>query len=443
MALISGYEDSLEYLSSFSKQGAPVKDLSRFRALARELGDPQNGLKCIHIVGTNGKGSTAEFIARSFQYCGYKTGRFTSPYIIDVRERITLDGEFIPREDFARLTARVAEAAERCADKRFSQFEILTAVCFMWFAEAGAEYCVIEAGIGGTLDCTNIIPQPEAAVITSIGLDHTAILGKTEAEIARSKSGIIKGGLAVAAAGISESAMDVLRERCGDVGARLVVPDNSAVSVGKCGLSGSDFSYCGRDFHVSLCGRHQIGNAITALEVLNGISDGNIFGKNNIRLSRITYENVRRGISEAAMPARLEQFQPKNGLPHIILDGGHNPQAMNAARGVLESDPREKTALIGMIDTKDYKSALAIILPCFKRVVFVDGFAPNAVRAETLCAVGGRLHTECCAAHDVAGGIALAAEKTVQGGVLFIGGSLYMAADARRVILGENRNENA
>lgn len=441
--MINNYEDSLAYLASFSKQGAPVKDLSRFGALAHELGDPQAGLRCIHIAGTNGKGSTAEFIARSLQYCGYKTGRFTSPYIIDVRERITLDGEFIPRGDFARLTAKVAGAVERCADNGFSQFEILTAMCFLWFAETGAEYCVLEAGIGGTLDCTNIIPVPEAAVITSIGLDHTAILGRTEAEIARSKCGIIKGGLAVAAAGIPESAMAVLRERCENVGARLVVPDTSVLRLGKCGLSGSEFSYRGRDFCISMCGGHQVGNAMTALEVLNNISEGNIFAENNNRLCAITYENVYRGLSEAAMPARLEQFPPKRGRPYTVLDGGHNPQAMNAARAVLESDPRKKTALIGMIDTKDYESSLGIILPCFERVFFVDGFAPNAVCAETLCTAGARLGAECCAVHDIARGVSDAAETAGRDGVLFIGGSLYMASEARKILRGDSENENA
>ncbi len=438
MALIKDYEDSLAYLSSFSKQGAPVKDLSRFSALARELGNPQDGLKCIHIVGTNGKGSTAEFIARSLQYCGYKTGRFTSPYIIDIRERITLNGEFIPREDFARLTRRVAGAAERCLDRSFSQFEILTAVCFLWFSEQGAEYCVIEAGIGGTLDCTNIIPTPEAAVVTSIGLDHTAILGSTEAEIARSKCGVIKGGCAVAAAGISESAMAVLRGRCESVGARLVLPDISRVKTGECGLFGSSFSYKGRDFRVSMCGRHQICNALTALEVLDNISGGNIFGENNRSDNKITYENVRVGMEKAAVPARLEQFPPRDGLPYIILDGGHNPQAMKAAREVLCSDPRKKTALIGMIDTKDYETALEIILPCFERVVFTDGFAPNAVSAERLCDVGGGLGAECAACHGTADGLALAAGMTGGDGVLFIGGSLYMAAQVRAALVGEN-----
>lgn len=437
MALINSYEDSLSYLSSFSKQGAPVKDLSRFSALAAALGDPQNGLKCIHIVGTNGKGTVAELIARSLTECGYKTGRFTSPFIIDVRERITLDGKFIPKVDFARIIQKVADAAESCRDKRFSQFEILTAVCFLWFLEQGAEYCVIEAGIGGTLDCTNIIPPPEAAVVTSIGLDHTAILGATEAEIARSKSGVIKGGIAVAAAGISESAMAVLRGRCESVGARLVVPDTSMVRVGESDLSGSSFSYRGRDFRISLCGKHQIGNALTALETLDNISYGNIFGENNLSDSKITFENVRRGIEKAAMPARLEQFLPHGGLPYIILDGGHNPQAMTAAREVLCHDAREKTALIGMIDTKDYETALGIILPCFGRIVFTDGFAPNAVAAEELCAVGRRLGAECSASHGIADGLALAAGLTGEGGVLFIGGSLYMAAEARKALLGE------
>ena len=158
------YEESLQYLAQFSKQGAPVKDLSRFAALMAALGNPERALRCIHIAGTNGKGSVAEYIAHALTACGFKTGRFTSPYIVDIRERITLDGEYIPKEHFARLAAVTARAAERCENKAFSQFEILTAVCFLYFKESGADYCVIEAGIGGTLDLT--IPLSSGTPLT-------------------------------------------------------------------------------------------------------------------------------------------------------------------------------------------------------------------------------------------------------------------------------------
>lgn len=412
------YEESLRYLSGFSKQGAPVKDLSRFSALAAALGDPQKELRCIHIVGTNGKGSVAEYVARSLSECGFKTGRFTSPYILDIRERITLDGEFIPKEDFARLMGVVAEAVERCENRQFSQFELLTAVCFLFFKESGADYCVLEAGIGGTLDCTNIIPTPLVSVFTSIGLDHTAILGNSLSEIAKSKSGIIKGGTVVAAAGIHDQAMYVIARKCEDEGAKLIVPNAGDLGIMKCDLSGSSFMYKGDYFDISMCGAHQIVNALTAIETLWALPD------------KLPSEKVKKALSEASVPARLERLTAPNGT-QLLLDGGHNPQAMGAARSVLAADPRKKTALIGMIDTKDYTSALEIILPCFHRVVFYDGFAPNAVKATALCEIAERLGVESCPAADLDGALHTALEKTAEEELLFVGGSLYMAAEVR------------
>lgn len=415
----------MRYLSSFSKQGAPVTDLTRFLALMSRLGNPQNGLRCIHIVGTNGKGSVAEYISAVLTECGYKTGRFTSPFIIDIRERITIDGHFISEESFSRLAGIVRTAAEQCENNAFSQFEILNAVCFLYFAEQAVDYAVIEAGIGGTLDCTNIIPCPEAAVITSIGLDHTAILGTTEAEIARSKSGVIKGSTAIAAAGISEEAMAVIKARCAETGARLVVPDTSKLNVIDSGLNGSSFVYRGEEYRVQMCGEHQIGNALTALETLASLN------------TLLPADRVKSGIYRAVMPARMERIGRLPSIEHcpeIILDGGHNPQAMRAARAVLSGDSRRKTALIGMINTKDYKTALEILLPCFERVVFCDGFADNAADAEELSKIAGHLGIESAWAHDIKTALIKAFEITEE--LLFIGGSLYLAAEVRAALLG-------
>lgn len=415
------YNESLEYLAGFSKQGAPVSDLSRFGALCKALGDPQSALKCVHIVGTNGKGSVAEYISCGLRACGYRTGRFTSPYIIDIRERITLDGEFIPEEDFARFMTIVRDAADNCTEKAFSQFELLTAVCFLYFSEKRADWCVIEAGIGGTLDCTNVIPCPAAAVFTSIGLDHTALLGRTCEEIARSKSGIIKGGAVVAAAGIPEQALNVIRTRCEQTGARLIVPDIAGLSGIESGMWGNSFCYFGQEIRTKMCGSHQITNALTAAETLR-------------LLPNVDYRRALAGFAAAETPARLESITA-SGYPEIILDGGHNPQAMAAAREVLTADPRPKTALIGMIDTKDYAAALAEILPCFDKVVFLDGFAPNAVKASSLCAAASG-YCECSEAHDTQDALSLAGNLTPSGGLLFIGGSLYMAAEVRRYLCG-------
>ena len=434
LALTDGYEEGLRYLSSFSKQGAPIRDLSRFSALVGELGNPQEALRCVHIAGTNGKGSVAEYIARGLMGCGFRVGRFTSPYIIDIRERITLDGEFIPKADFLRLLKAVGAGVERCADKSFSQFELLTAAAFMWFKEQEADYCVIEAGIGGALDCTNVIPCPRAAVITSIGLDHTAVLGRTEAEIAAGKSGIIKGGFAVAANGISPQAMEAIEARCQSSGAALIVPQRSECAVYESGLGGSVFAYKGETYRTAMCGEHQINNCLTAIEALRCITGAD---------GRYT-QGIKKGLSEAVVPARLELLDIE-GYPQIMLDGGHNPQAAAAARSVLLSDGRRKAALIGMIDTKDYKSVLGILLPCFESVVFWDGFAPNAVDAELLCGLAREQGLGFGYSHELDEALLMAAEMARDiDGLLFIGGSLYMAAEIRRRLMGEeDENNNA
>jgi dihydrofolate synthase/folylpolyglutamate synthase len=423
-----GYEKSLEFLSRFSKQGAPVKDLSRFSALAAALGNPQNDLRFVHIAGTNGKGSVAEYIASALSSCGYKTGRFTSPYIVDIRERITLDGEFIPKKDFAKLMGTVAQAIDECEDKCFSQFELLTAVCFLYFREQKANCCVLEAGIGGALDCTNIIPCPQTAVITSIGLDHTAILGNTVSEIARNKSGIIKGGNVTMACGLPEEAESVIRNRCLSTGTELFVPDISQLEILDSGLYGSRFTYKGEKYRVSMCGEHQIMNCLTAIEALRSVSEN------------LPTDKIKAGLEKAVMPARLELIETSalgGGNYPVILDGGHNPQAMEAAKAVLSSDKRRKTALLGMIDTKDCETALKIILPCFERVVFFDGFAANAVKSELLCDIAKECGIEAAAAHSEELAINLALGTAPENGLLFVGGSLYLAAMMRPIFRGK------
>ena len=415
------YEESLEYLSSFSRQGAPISDLSRFTALADQLNAPQRDLNVVHIVGTNGKGSVTKYVSGALTACGYRTGSFTSPFIVDIRERITVDGEFISQLSFARLMGIVRAAVDRCDNKAFSQFEILTAICFLHFKEQEVDYCCIEAGIGGTLDCTNVIPVPRAAVFTSIGLDHTALLGNTEQDIARSKCGVVKGGTAVAAAGISLEAMAVIKERCAETGSVLVIPDKNALDVLESGLSGSKFIYKGEEYSVGMCGAHQIENCLTAIETLNAIEP------------MLPRDKIVEGLAKAVMPARLEQFK-FNGKP-VILDGGHNPQAMEAAKAVLIQDRRPKTAIIGMIDTKDHESALRTILPCFKRAIFIDGFAPNCVPAIQLAAFAQEQGMEqAWTSNDCTAALATAFDLAEDNGLIFVGGSLYMAAEMRKVL---------
>lgn len=444
LALSCDCTDIEAFLGQYSHFGAPVKDLSRFGALCERLGNPQDKLRFIHIAGTNGKGSTAEYCASALAAAGYTAGKFTSPYVTSVCERIAVSSprgcSEISCADFARLSSIVADAAEKCGSLEFSQFEILNAAAFLYYAEIQADYVVLEAGIGGTLDSTNIIKRPEAAVITSIGLDHTKILGDTEEKIAKSKCGIIKGGFAVAAAGISDEAMSVIWNQCELTGARLSVPDLDALEVisgstgltgstglsGSTGLPGSRFVYKGEEYRVRMGGGYQVQNALTAIEALSGIG--------------IEKKYIRRGLENAVIPARMELLGVSTGLSGspVLIDGGHNPQAAKAVRAALEAAKLPcPAAVIGMMNTKDYRTFLEIILPCFELVVFCDNFAEGCVQAEELKRAAGEKYAAAPVFHDAAEALAFA-RSCSRGKTIFCGGSFYFAAAVRRLAAGDS-----
>lgn len=414
--------DIENFLGQYSHFGAPVKDLSRFSALMHKLGDPQDGLRYIHIVGTNGKGSVAEFCTSALTAAGHVAGRFTSPYVRSVCERLAIaypDGIYeISCADFARVLNTAAEAADALPGLEFSQFEIINAAAFLWFREKNAEYVVLEAGIGGTLDSTNIIRQPECAVITSIGLDHTKILGGTVEKIAESKCGVIKGGKAVAALDIPQGALEVIKKRCAETGAQLIIPDRTALEVhGAPGLTGSSFSYRGQEYRLRMGGEYQISNALTAIEAMTGAG--------------LSPKDIARGLERAQIPARMEFFRCDHaGKPSVLLDGGHNPQAAQAVRRALENSGYEHiTGVIGMMNTKDHTAFLREILPVFERVIFCDGFSEGNVPAEELRRASG-VNAEVF--HDPREAVRYARANSQ--GLIYFGGSFYFAAAVRELI---------
>ena len=417
--------DIENFLGQYSHFGAPVKDLSRFSSLMHSLGDPQDGLRYIHIVGTNGKGSTAEFCTSALAAAGYTVGRFTSPYVSSVCERIALSTaqglrEITPGE-LLRYLETVAAAAALFPQQEFSQFEILNAAAFLYYTEKRTDFVVLEAGIGGTLDCTNIIGQPECAVVTSIGLDHTKILGGTLEEIARSKCGVIKGGIAVAGEDIPESALRVIRQRCEDTGTRLIIPDSSRLNLhGEPGLDGSSFAYRGQEYRLRMGGSYQVRNAMTAIETLLGVG--------------ISPTDIAAGLERAKIPARMEFIPaPRPGMPSLLLDGGHNPQAAAAVRCELErSGYSHITGVIGMMNTKDYRAFLETILPCFHRVIFTDGFSQGDVPAEELRRASG---IDAEVFHTPARALEYA--RTLPEELVYFGGSFYFAAAVRKLLFDE------
>ena len=410
--------DALGYIGSFSRGGAPVRDLGRIRSLLAALGDPQEQLRFVHIAGTNGKGSIAEMLACSLTRAGYRTGLFTSPYIINFYDRIRLDGRCIAPGELEAVTEALRPAVEaHPLREQFSQFEITQAAAFLWYRQQRCDVVVLEAGLGGLLDSTNVITAPLVSVIGSIGLDHTAVLGDTIEKIAAQKAGIIKPGApCVLSAGAAPEAEAVFRRAAARAGSELIIPDTAALRVRSVGLGGSSFSYKGRGYALSMIGEHQIRNALTAIEAAEVIS----------RSLPLSYEALREGLFEAAIFGRVELLSRE---PLVILDGGHNPDAFRALSKALEAaEGRTIRAVIGMHTDKDAASSIGMIAPQVSEFYPVSGFSdrdiPSERLAEIIASAGG---SALPSGEDICALIRrLAAEHPDD--VLLISGSLYLVA---------------
>lgn len=415
------YDQAIEYVNRFSKSGAPVRDLVRFVILMRSLGNPHNEIKTIHIAGTNGKGSVCEYISNSLQDAGNTVGKFTSPYISCVEERIQINGRYISKPAFALLCDKVRNEVIKNGYDGYSQFEILTAIAFLYFNKEKVDYAVIETGIGGALDCTNVI-TPAVSVITSVDFDHTAVLGDTLAEIAWHKAGIIKPGVpCVVAPEESEEVMKVIGAKCREFNCEEIVPDMSRMQVLHMDMSDVFFSYKGMNYHSCMSGKHQITNALCAIEAC--------------RVLNIDYSHVFTGIEKSVLPARME-IAEKNGVKYII-DGSHNPSAAKAASDFLSLEDAHIYAVIGMLETKDWQGSLDKIIDRFEDVTFVDGFAANCVPAQQLMRYALSKNVKCTVSPDIFSAVDTAAKKAAAGGYAMITGSLYLAAYVRKHITEE------
>lgn len=404
------HAQALEYLDSFTKAGKPVTDLSRFRALAKALGDPQKNIKFIHIAGTNGKGSVCEYISQGLINSGFTVGKFTSPYINFVEERIQLDNVPVSEADFAGLMTEVKSAADRTGCKDYSQFELLTAAAFLYYRDC--DFAVIETGIGGTLDCTNII-GPVLSVITTVDLDHCAILGNTPAEIAAHKAGIIKPKRPAFTSPFQyEEVLAVLRERAESAEAELTVPKNEDLQVLGVSLEGTEFCYKNDRFRTKMCGKHQAVNAAAAIEAL--------------RFLGVSEDNIRAALETAAVPARMER------LAGWMIDGAHNVSGARAAAGLISGQSGKKLLLTGMLKSKDWQGALELLAPLFDDIIAVDFFAPDAVPAEIIAEMAERYGKRCVKAESPEQAVRLA--ESINADLKLVCGSLYLCGKMRQVL---------
>ena len=414
------YEEALSYIHSICWKGSKL-GLDRTRELLGKLDDPQKELKFIHIAGTNGKGSTAAMLSSILEEAGYRVGLYTSPFINRFNERMQVNHQPIPDEELAALTEYVRPHADAMADSP-TEFELITALAMVWFARQKCDIVVLEVGMGGELDSTNIIDVPEAAVIAAMGLDHVKELGPTMADIARAKAGIIKEGGRVVSYGGNPEADEVIAAVCRARNASLCQPDFSAIVPGDFGLEGQTFSYKGwRGLRIPLVGAYQMNNAAVVLETVEVLRQ---------RGWNISDEAVRQGLADTRWPARFEVLRRD---PVFIVDGGHNPHGIRATAESLRRlfPGRKITFVTGVMADKDVEHILGLIVPLADQFFTVRPDNPRAMDAGELAARIEAMGAKATACASVRDGVDRAIQAEGPHGVACALGSLYMSGEVR------------
>lgn len=404
------YKQAMKFLSGAEKNRLPPT-LARMTALCRALGDPQKRTRFVHIAGTNGKGSCAAMLESIFRRAGYRTGLFTSPHLVDFSERIRVNGVNITNDEIALLTDRLEAAAATVPPLGF--FELVTALAFLHFAEEGCDAVILECGLGGRFDATNVIDRPEMSVIMPISLDHTALLGDTLPLIAAEKAGIIKPGCPVVSARQEPQALAVIRRRCEELGAPLYEVDINSISPAADSSCDSEFLYRGLSLHTALRGAHQRENAAAAVECA-------------LRLG-VPSEAIRAGLAGARWPCRFELLRDR---PPLIVDGAHNPHGAAALAAALRQDfPDERFCfIIGVMADKDYGGIIAALESVAAQFLCVTPDSPRALDAAALAAHIGPLARVCRSSAEALD----AAQKS--GLPCCVCGSLYLAGELQAQI---------
>lgn len=416
-----------EYIHSLGKfSGKP--GLHRIKALCNAIGDPQKKLKFVHIAGTNGKGSTASMIASVLRHAGYKTGLYTSPYLMQFHERIRINGEMISEDDLWKLTEQVAKAAETLslpAGETIGEFEFTTAVSFLYFAKKECDIVVLETGLGGRFDATNIIDAPEVCVLTPISYDHMAVLGNALPEIAAEKAAIIKAGSAVVCAvGQSVDVLSVIMSASEGIGA-IWCNYPIETKVLRSDIMGSAFLYEGQGYTLSMPGSHQLQNAITALHTIHALQE---------RGWKIDLFDTVHGLAAARMPGRLERVKD---APLILLDGAHNEAGVNTLCKTIDEmlKMRKMHIIMGMMRDKEYEICIEKIA---KRADFFYAVMPDederALSANEIAKIAKEYCENTFDCEDIKAAIMNALEKAKPEDCILICGSLFLVGNAEKIL---------
>ncbi len=416
--------EALEYIHSVCWKGS-IPGLGRTQKLLSLMGNPEKKLKFVHIAGTNGKGSTAAMTASILQKAGYRTGLYTSPYIYRFHERMQVNGVQISDEDLAAVTEWVRPLAESMEEKP-TEFELVCCIAFEYFYRQNCDIVVLEVGMGGAMDSTNVIEVPEVAVITNIGLDHTEVLGDTLEAIAETKAGIFKeGGSAVVYRGIP-SVEAVFEKICNERHLSLKKADFDSLVLHAHGLEGQVFD-CGnrKALELPLLGSHQLKNAAVVLSIIDTLIE---------KGWKISEENIRQGLHDVQWPGR---FDIVGRDPLFIIDGGHNPQCFEALiKNIQDYLPGKKIiALTGVLADKDYADMYKPVMPYIEQFVCITPPNPRKLDADQLAAFLGQAGATATACETIEAGVAKAIALAGKDGVVLCFGSLYTIGSVRDALL--------
>ncbi len=412
--------EALKYIHSLLRFGSKP-GLERIEKVLGVLGNPQENVKIVHVAGTNGKGSTSAYISSVLCKAGYKTGLYTSPFITCFNERIRLNGENISGDDLAYYTDLIKSASDGILGENdpLTEFEFITALAFKYYSDKKTDVVVLEVGLGGRLDATNVIKSPAVSVITKIDLDHTGVLGDTVEQIAFEKCGIIKQGCPVVSSAENKGkAEKVICSVAASLSSELVVAP-CADEIKSITVDGSEFVTKGETYRLALSGKHQITNALTAITAIS------------VAFPEISVETVKKGVLTASLPARCEVISK---IPLVILDGSHNPNGTGALYNHLSTcDIKNAVAIVGFMADKDVSEAIEKAASIFDEMITVE------VKSNARSMTADDLKTICsmyCDSVETADTYDQAIVKARQKNKpIVVFGSLYLAGDIRPLLL--------
>ncbi len=430
-----GYQETLDWIHSTMRFGSKL-GLERIERLLSLLGNPERDTEYIHVAGTNGKGSVTAMVASALAASGFRTGMYISPYLEDFRERVVLNGRMISKEDLVAMAKEVRPAVERMLTEGMehpTEFEVITALAFLYYSRQQVDYVSLEVGLGGRFDGTNVV-TPAVSTITTISFDHMDRLGDTLGKIAFEKAGIVKPGVPVVTGVTADEPLSVIKRRAEKSGSRLyqVAQSPSAdvtweeVSYSMDGqvidVHGPDFEYKG--LKIPLMGRHQQQNAALAVASLE-------LAKPNNRAGRIYLDRaaVAKGISQTVWPGRLEVLSRN---PTIILDGAHNPDGARVLSEAMHHVPRERLiCVLGILGDKAYKEATSLIAPMCDEVVITRPDTPRALDLDILAGEVRRYVSKVSVEPDIGKALDAALAKAHPQDAVLCCGSLYLVGPAR------------